>query len=78
VALEKHLKIAQKYHKSLFSTTVLSIVMIFYIRDGEMKEHQVLNISCKHYFMIGVELKYLIGSGYLRIFDGVCQAIKKL
>jgi len=28
--------------------------------------------------MIGVELKYLIGSGYLRIFDGVCQAIKKL
>jgi len=28
--------------------------------------------------MIGVELKYLIGSGYLRIFDGVCQAIQKL
>ena len=28
--------------------------------------------------MIGVELKYLIESGYLRIFDGVCQAIQKL
>ena len=28
--------------------------------------------------MIRVELKYLIGSGYLRIFDGVCQAIKML
>ena len=28
--------------------------------------------------MIGVELKDLIGSGYLRISDGVCQAIKKL
>jgi len=28
--------------------------------------------------MIGVELKYLIGSGYFRMFDGVCQTIQKL
>jgi hypothetical protein len=28
--------------------------------------------------MIRVELKYLIGSGYLRIFDGVCQAIEMI
>ena len=43
-----------------------------------MKEYCIENISCKHYFMIGVELKYLIESGYLRIFDRVCQAIQKL
>jgi len=43
-----------------------------------VKEHRIVNLLCKHYFMIGVELRYLIGSGYLRIFDGVCQAIKKL
>jgi len=37
-----------------------------------------VNISCTNYFMIGVELKELIGSRYLRIFDVVCQAIRKL
>jgi len=36
------------------------------------------NISCIHCLMIAVELKYLIRSGYLRTFDGVSQAIKKL
>jgi len=43
-----------------------------------VKEYRIVNLLCIHYLMIGVELKYLIGSGYLRIFDGVCQAIKKL
>ena len=37
-----------------------------------------MNISCKHYILIRVELKYLIGSGYLRMFDGVCQAIEMI
>jgi len=48
------------------------------MRDQEVKEDQILNISCKHYIMIRVELKYLIGSGYFRIFDRVSQAIQKI
>jgi hypothetical protein len=51
---------------------------MWYIRDREVKEQGIVNLLCTHYFMMAVELKYLIGSGYLKIFDGVCQAIKTL
>ena len=40
--------------------------------------HRIVNFFCAYHFMIVVELKYLIGSGYLKIVDGVCHAIKKL
>jgi len=38
----------------------------------------MLGISSKHYFVMEVAFKYLIGSGYLRILDRICQAFKKL
>ena len=48
------------------------------IWDCRVQEHWILNISCKHYILIRVELKYLIGSGYSRIFDGVYQSIEMI
>ena len=61
-----------------FSILVQSISKICSIWYCRVQEHWILNISCKHYILIRVELKYLIGSGYLRIFDGVCQAIEMI
>lgn len=43
---------------------ILSMVQTYYIGDGEVQEHWIVNSSHKHHIMIGITLKDSIQHGY--------------